>query len=205
MGLTAKLFVRIGYNSPPLYIQQLRYLIQDMIEGPFETQLGAGADIGLRWSLTDSLSFAAVIYDPFSPVWVTQYSRVEKIADQEMIAQGVVPVTPRASVGISWKMASPFWHRYFSDITFSLDYFGLLDNLSENPRSPLLNFSAGLEVRMLEVFTLRAGFRDMQPSVGAGLNYSFMNVDVAFYGKELDLEPYRNVTWALTLDFSFRR
>jgi hypothetical protein len=205
LGLTAKLLVRMGYNSPPLYVQQLRYLLQDLVESPFETQLGAGVDTGFRWTLYDSLSFAAVLYDPFSPVWVTQYSKMEKIASQEMIAQGSVPVTPRASVGISWKMASPFWYRYFSGITFSLDYFGLLDNLSERPRDPLLNFSAGLEVRMLEVFTIRGGLRDLLPSVGVGLNYTFMNVDIAFYGKELGVEPYQYVTWAITLDFSFRK
>jgi hypothetical protein len=205
MGLTAKLFVRMGYNSPPIYVQQLRYILQDLVESPFETQLGAGADIGFRWMLSDSLSFAAVLYDPFSPTWVTQYSRLEKIATQEMTVQGSVPVTPRASVGISWKMTSPFWHRYFSGITFSLDYFGLLDNLSERPRDPLLNFNAGLEVRMLEVFTIRGGLRDLLPSVGVGINYTFMNVDIAFYGKELGIEPYQYETWAITLDFSFRR
>jgi hypothetical protein len=204
-GLTAKLFVRIGYNSPPIFLQQLRYLFQELVDGPFETQFGAGVDIGLRWTLYDTLSFAAVVYDPFSPVWVTQYSRVEKIASQEMIAQGVAPVSPRASAGLSWKMVSPFWHRYFSDITFSLDYLGILGNLSERRRNPLLDLSAGLEVRMLEVFTLRGGLRDMLPSGGVGMNYSFMNVDIAFYGKELGTEPYQYTTWAITLDFSFRR
>ncbi|MDR0663199.1 MAG: hypothetical protein LBF80_03860 [Spirochaetaceae bacterium] len=205
MGLMVKLLVRLGYASPPIYIHQLNYIIQDMVESPFETQLGAGADIGLRWTVFDSMSFAAVIYDPFSPVWVTQYSKAEKVASQEMTVQGTVPITPRASIGISWNMASPFWHRYFSGITFSLDYLGLLDNFSETSRSPLLNLSVGLEVRMLEVFTLRAGIRDLLPSGGVGLNYSFMNVDVAVYGRELGSEPYEYAIWGVTLDFSFRR
>lgn len=204
VGATAKIFLRIGYISPPIYLQQVKYILQDLIEMPFETELGLGIDIGFRWTLSESLSFAAVIYDPFSPVWVTQYSNAEKITKQEMIASGIVPVTTRASVGVSWKIASPFWHRYFSDITFSFDYLGLLTNMSEMPRSPLLDISVGCEIRMLEVFSLRGGFKDMMPGGGLGINFTFMNIDLAFYGKELGSRPKQYETWAASINISFR-
>ncbi|MDR1147077.1 MAG: hypothetical protein LBK66_00440 [Spirochaetaceae bacterium] len=204
LGITAKTFLRAGYRSSPLFIQQIKYILQDLLEMPFETQLGAGFDIGFRWTLVDSLSFAAVLYDPFSPVWVNQYSEMGKISAQETIASGRMSVRPRASAGVSWKMLSPFWHRYFNDITLSVDYLGLLENLSENPRDPLLNISAGCEIRMLKVFWLRAGFKDMQPAGGIGINFTFMNVDVSVYRKELGTRPNQYVTWAASVNISFR-
>ncbi|MDR1363398.1 MAG: hypothetical protein LBJ35_05055 [Spirochaetaceae bacterium] len=203
-GITAKVFLRAGYRSPPIYLQQVKYILQDLMDMPFETQLGAGVDIGFRWTLYESVSFAAVVYDPFSPVWVIQYSTMEKIAEQEMIVNGTIPVSTRASAGVSWKMKSPFWHRYFSDITLSFDYLGLLENMSENPRDPLLNISAGCEIRILEALSLRAGFKDMLPSGGIGLNFTFMNIDLSFYGTELGVHPNQYVTWAAAANISFR-
>jgi hypothetical protein len=204
LGITAKVFLRVGYRSVPVYLPQVKYMLQDLLEMPFESEFGAGVDIGFRWTLAESLSFAAVIYDPFSPVWVVQYATMERIREQEMIASGVVPVTTRASAGISWKMRSPFWHRYFSDITLSFDYIGLLGNMSETPRDPLLNISAGCEIRMLEAFSIRAGFKDMLPSGGIGLNFTFMNLDISFFGKELGTIPNQYITWAVSMNISFR-
>ncbi|MDR3357066.1 MAG: hypothetical protein LBO04_07775 [Spirochaetaceae bacterium] len=205
IGLTAKIFMRMGYISQPTYLQEIKYFINNMVEAPFEIQLGSGFDIGLRWTLAESLSFGLVFYDPFAPVLVTKYSRMSQVSAQQMIAQGTVPVTPRASAGVSWRMASPFWHHYFSDITLSFDYVGLLENMSENPRDPLLNISAGIEVRMLEVFSIRGGFFGMQPAGGLGINFTFMNIDLAVYMKELGIAADDYKTLALSINVSFRK
>ena len=205
IGITAKAFVRMGYISRAVYLQEIKYLINSMPELPFEIQLGTGFDAGLRWTLFESLSLGLVLYDPFAPVLVTNYSKASKVAEQYMTAQGTVPITPRASTGISWRILSPFLHYYFSDITLSVDYVGLLENMAENPRDPLLNISAGLEVRMLEVFSVRAGFFGMQPTGGIGIDFTFMNIDLAIYSKELGISPYSYPTMAMTIDISFRK
>ncbi|MDR2445589.1 MAG: hypothetical protein LBD44_06620 [Spirochaetaceae bacterium] len=205
LGVTTKIFVRLGWISQATYLQEIKYLMNNLTEIPFEIQFGCGFDVGLRWTLFESLSFGFVLYDPFAPVLVTKYSRASKVADQQMIDQGTVPVTPRASVGISWRMASPFWHYYFSDITLSVDYVGVLENMAENPRDPLLNISAGIEVRMLEVFSIRGGFLGMQPSCGIGIDFTFMNIDLAFYMKELGILPSSYPTAAITIDISFHK
>jgi hypothetical protein len=205
LGLTGKIFLRMGWISEATYLQEIKYLINNLAEMPFEVQLGAGFDIGLRWTLFESLSFGLVFYDPFAPVQVTKYSRASKVDDQEMIAQGTVPVTPRASAGISWRVVSQFWHYYFSDITFSVDYVGLLENIAEKPRDPILNISAGVEIRMLEVFSIRGGFFGMQPAGGLGINFTFMNIDLALYAEELGVHPYSYPTTAMTINISFRQ
>ncbi|MDR2343463.1 MAG: hypothetical protein LBD86_02895 [Spirochaetaceae bacterium] len=205
LGFTGKIFIRMGYTAQSIYLQETKYLLNNMVEMPFEIQLGSGFDIGLRWTLADSLSFGLVFYDPFAPVQVTKYSRVSKVSSQEMIAQGTVPVTPRASAGISWRIDSPFLHYYFSGITLSFDYAGLLENLAENPRDPLLNIAAGIELRILEIFSIRGGFSGMQPAGGLGIDFTFMNIDLAVYMKELGVFYNDYKTLALTVDFSFRK
>jgi hypothetical protein len=205
IGLTGKAFARGGYNDTPLYLQEVKYVLQDLFERAFETQIGGGVDIGFRWTFYDSLSFAAVFYDPYSPVWVARYSKVEKVADREMTGNGVVLVTPRASAGVSWRVKSYFLSRFFSRITLSCDYTGLLDNPFNPPRDPLLNISAGLEIVMHEVFFVRAGFRDMLPSAGVGLDFTFMSIDVSAYGSELGTSPGELPVWAAAIDISFKK
>jgi hypothetical protein len=204
IGFTLKGIVRAGYNHPPLYLQEVKYMLQNMIERTFETQVGGGVDIGLRWTLADSLSFAAVFYDPYSPVWVVRYRRVERVLARKMTANGVILITPRATVGVSWRINSYFLSRFFSRITLSCDYTGLLDNPLDLPRDPLLNLGAGIEVCMHEVFNIRAGFRDMLPSAGLGIDFTFMNIDASVYGRELGQKPAQFPVWAAAIDITFK-
>jgi hypothetical protein len=204
IGFTLKGFVRAGYNHPPLYLQEVKYIFQNMVERTFETQVGGGVDIGLRWTLANSLSFAAVFYDPYSPVWVVRYRRVERMLDRKMTASGVIPITPRATVGVSWRINSYFLSRFFSRITLSCDYTGLLDNPFDLPRDPVLNVCAGIEVCMHEVFTIRAGFRDMLPSAGLGIDFTFMSIDATIYGSELGHSPAQLSVWATAIDITFK-
>ncbi|MDR2795276.1 MAG: hypothetical protein LBB47_01025 [Spirochaetaceae bacterium] len=205
LGIAAKIFVRMGYISKTIYLHEIKYIVNNLAEMPFELQLGTGFDIGLRWTLAESLSFGFVLYDPFAPVLVTEYRTASQVANQQVMAQGTVQVTPRASAGISWRMVSPFWHRYFSDITLSVDYVGLLESMAENPRDPLLNIAAGVEVRMLEVFSVRGGFFGMQPAAGLGINFTFMTIDLALYMKELGIFQNGYTTMAMTIDISFHK
>jgi hypothetical protein len=205
IGLTGKVFARAGYNNAPLYLQEIKYILQDLAERTFETQIGGGIDIGFRWTLYDSLSFAAVFYDPYSPVWVVRYSKAKKVLDREMTGSAVASVAPRATAGISWRINSRFLSRFFSRITLSCDYTGLLDNPFNPSRDPLLNIGAGLEICIHEVFSIRAGLRDMMPSAGIGLDFTFMSIDVAAYGNELGTSPGQLSVWAAAIDISFKK
>jgi hypothetical protein len=205
IGLTGKVFARGGYNDTPLYLHEVKYILQDMAERPIETHIGGGVDIGLRWTLYDSLSFAAVFYDPYSPVWVVRYSKADKIADREMTGSGVALVAPRATAGVSWRVNSRFLNRFFSRITLSCDYTGLLEDPFNPSRDPLLDIGAGLEICMHEVFSIRAGFRDMLPSAGVGLDFTFMNIDAAVYGVELGASPGQLPVWSAAIDISFKK
>jgi hypothetical protein len=205
MGFTVKGFFRAGFNYPPVYLQEIKYILQNLMERAFETQLGAGVDIGFRWTLADSLSFAVVFYDPYSPVWVVQYSKADNILNQETIGNGVVPVTARARMGVSWRIKSLFLDRFFSGVTLSCDYTGMLDNLFETSRDPLLNIGAGLEICMHEVFSIRGGFRDMLPAGGLRLDFTFMNVEISVYGREFGNKPGQFTAWASAIDFTFKQ
>jgi hypothetical protein len=204
LGLTAKGFLRVGYDSPPFFIQEVRYILEHFAEWPFQTQLGGGVDLGLRWTVADTFSFGAVYYDPFSPVWVVQYSQAEKMREQEITASGIVPITSRAALGVAYRMRSPFWHRYISDLYLCADFQGLLASFGDRQRSPLLDIGLGMEIRFHEVLSFRFGFMDMLPGGAVSLDFTFMIVYLAFYGKELGTEPAEYVTYAANINLQFR-
>jgi hypothetical protein len=205
LGLTGKIFARMGYNSPPVSLMGIKYILQNLAEQTFEAQIGGGIDAGFRWTLANSLSFAAVIYDPYSPVWVTRYSRAEKVKDNEITASGVIPVIPRVSFGVSWSVNPEYLNHIFSGITLSCDYADLWDYLFETSRDPLLNIGAGIEITMHEVFSIRGGWREMQPAFGIGVDFTYMNIDISFYGRELGDKPNQYSTWAGAIDISFTK
>jgi hypothetical protein len=57
---------------------------------------------------------------------------------------------------------------------------------------------------MHEVFTIRAGLREMMPSAGLGLDFTFMNIDVSAYGSELGNSPGQFPAWAAAIDLTFK-
>ncbi|GHV84196.1 hypothetical protein AGMMS50212_15360 [Spirochaetia bacterium] len=204
IGTSGKLFFRGGYNGPPLYINQVKHFLEMVADWPFEAQLGFGLDTGIRWNIADCVSFALVGYDVFTPVFVTEYSTIKQFWIGEKTTDGWVPVIPRLSGGITWTWNYEPIHRYFSDIILSVDYKGFLTTLTTPIRSPLLDISAGLEIRFHEVFSLRAGFADMLPGGGVGFDWTFMQLDFAIFGKEMGSQPGDNVTWCIALDFTFK-
>jgi len=55
-----------------------------------------------------------------------------------------------------------------------------------------------------EVFTLRAGFTEMLPSFGVGLDFSFATIDFAYFNKELGMKPGEHSVNGLSFGITFR-
>jgi hypothetical protein len=56
-------------------------------------------------------------------------------------------------------------------------------------RSFLLDLGVGLQVSLFDAVYARAGISDMLPSAGLGLYLGPVKIDLAYYGKELGLQP----------------
>jgi hypothetical protein len=204
IGLAASVNYRFGFNGPSIYLNEVKYVLEDMIQWPVESQLGVGFDAGLIFTIDGALFLGAAIYDAYSPTLVTVYRSIDQAQELMMIDNKWIPIQPRASAGFAWKVKSPFLHRYISDLIFSFDFQGLLGNMQKEVRDPILDLSACFEIKLHEVLTLRASLSEMLPGAGLSFDWTFMQIDFSFFGKEQGPSIGSNSTYAISLDCLFR-
>jgi len=113
-------------------------------------------------------------------------------------------ISPKLDAGISFTPRFAVLERYLSGLIFLLDYHDFLDLLNPIPRNPILNVGIGLELVVLDALSLRAGIADALPSLGLGLDLTFMRMDFAMRGIELGLDPGKNPAFAFDLGLLFR-
>ena len=72
-------------------------------------------------------------------------------------------------------------------------------------KNPILNFSAGTELKLFNTFAFRAGINQSYLSAGVGLQVDKLHIDYAIYGTELGIEPGAvptlNMALALTIQY----
>jgi hypothetical protein len=161
------------------------------VANPFSTYLGAGLDLGIRYTFRENFAFSLVCFDVYSPVYITGYDSLGT-------------VQRRLDMGIKYTIRNSFINRYISDLTIMADYRDILAPYSQASRNPFLNIGIGLELMMFKVLSFRFGLADALPAFGLGVDLSFMIMDVAVYGRELGSDPGKNSTYCLSLGFLFR-
>ncbi|MDR2490188.1 MAG: hypothetical protein LBD20_02160 [Spirochaetaceae bacterium] len=201
IGFTAKAFFRAGY-LPKMFLTAIKKFWEDMSRDVFENQLGIGEDIGARFTFYDIFSVGVTLHDPFSPAYVAEYRNVDQFYKQNMVESGMVTVTPRLAAGLALHFKSV--SIVVSDLVITVDYNQMLPFLEVFPRNPLLEFSAGLEIQFLDVLSLRAGFSELLPCGGIGLDLTLIKFDAAFMMKELGNDPGDFSTWAANLSILYR-
>jgi hypothetical protein len=202
-GILAKLFYRIVYMPNHIAIQEVAHILSQMKENPFESQMGGGIDLGLRWTTHDSFSLAVVYRDVISPAYTARYSNIDKYMSGVMYEESAKFVEPLLSFGFTWRRASPEMHRWNTDLILSGDYSGILD-VRAHKKSQLLYLSAGLELRFLEVTSIRIGISEALPTGGLGINFTRFQLDLSIGGRELGTSPYERSTWFANIAFTFR-
>jgi hypothetical protein len=82
--------------------------------------------------------------------------------------------------------------RYVDGLAIMVDYNDIFDFLiyPAAARNPLLHFGLGMEITLLKVVKLRAGFYQLLPCGGLSLDLSFFSIDLAVFGREQSTEPW---------------
>jgi hypothetical protein len=203
-GVSMKAFYRLIYEPRGVFIQEIKHILAEMDEKPYEAQWGGGIDLGLRWSWQDWFSAALVYKDIFSPAYVTNYRNFSRYVQQEMYDSQIMTVRPRISAGVTARLESPIMHHWDTDIVISLDYSGLYELFTRDPRSRLLYINAGFELRFLEVVSVRAGWSDWSFCGGFGFNFSVFKFDFSLGSKELGSYPGERKTLVAGIGFLFQ-
>ncbi|MDR0475034.1 MAG: hypothetical protein LBH43_15345 [Treponema sp.] len=196
-GILGKIFFRglIDLKAPVLQYEQI---FDDYENSSIGACLGIGVDLGVRYTFRENFAAALVCFDPFSPVLINDTVTVSNLSSPFAL------VSRRLDFGTRYKLQNDFLDRYISGMVFMADYRDVLSFLQAIPRNPILNIGLGVEIKMLNVLTLRLGIGDALPSVGFGLELSFMIMDFAIRGKELGLDPGIQPVYGFDLGFLFR-
>ncbi|MDR3166805.1 MAG: hypothetical protein LBT93_02585 [Treponema sp.] len=204
LGFLGKGFYR-GALKMDASMFDINTLLKEPSAYPFITYLGIGFDVGLRYSFGDNFSAALVCYDAYSPAVVSSYSSFSDFRSRKK-ALGVdySLVKTRLDFGLKYRIHPSFLSRYISHLVIAADYRDFTDLFALIPRNPILNLGIGMEMVLLKVLSIRAGVTDALPSVGFGLDLSFMRLDCSMYGKELGFDPGIQSTYAVALGLLFR-
>lgn len=206
-GILAKGFARggISKNADALALMNI---VSNYMQQPFTLTTGIGIDLGLRWAWTAGLSAGLVCRDLYSPVLLSSYSSVQGFIDNPQAAHGAdtTGTIPRdLDFGLAWSMPPGGLWGLVDSLVIALDYSRILDLLEPYARNPILNIGLGVETRILDIVSLRAGITEGYPNAGASLDLAVMKLDLSVWGSELGQEPGARSAFNLmsTLEFSY--
>ncbi|MDR0550608.1 MAG: hypothetical protein LBG72_01175 [Spirochaetaceae bacterium] len=184
LGFSVKTFYRLSY-VPRVWLQMIKSFLEGISKDPFESQLGIGVSIGAVFTAHDVFSFSLVVHDPFSPVYTVSYRDIDNFYKQEFADNAVIPLTARPAFGIAWK-PDMTWSSYsFSSFVLMADITNIIEFLRERGIERFRYVSAGVEITLLEVFSMRAGIDGLSPAFGLGFDFTKMKLDLAFYIREI--------------------
>ncbi|MDR0600871.1 MAG: hypothetical protein LBG42_00685 [Treponema sp.] len=171
----------------------------------FKTILGLGLDLGVKYAYGGVFTAALSCFDAFSPALVTSYASYDDFRNRNPVDPGYYgSIAPRLGLGFSYRISTPFLDRYISNFLIMADYRDFLNLFDVIPRNPILNISLGVELVVLQKFSIRAGIADALPAAGFGIDLSFMRLDCSIYGRELALDPGVDSVYAIDVGFIFR-
>ena len=207
LGLLAKGFVR-GEVSATKGVFEIESLLDpaSLLGQPFVLTTGIGLDAGIRWDWERQVSAGLVCRDAYSPALVSEYtSAMDFVANPATALSGSTrsKIRPDLAVGAAWSPELGRLGRYIDGLVLALDYGDILDLARPVPRNAILNLGLGLEVRMLEILSVRLGFREALLAAGLGFDLGAFSLNAAAWGDELGIEPGARPVYNLLLSFDF--
>jgi hypothetical protein len=205
-GYVIKPAVRFVYAPRDIQFIDFRYILQNLKKEPFETHFGIGLDAGFLLSFFDTVYVAGVCRDIVSPFFVSRYTTFEDFLLDSSNSSGKSTewIKPTYDFSICIRTKNTIIYEVVEDIVFTIDYH--LSNFLENPsRNPLLDIGAGIELRLLRAFWLRAGWQKMLPGGGIGIDVGWGQINAAFFGETFgnQLDDHRSTSFSLGLTFRY--
>jgi hypothetical protein len=175
----------------------------EVLNDPFTLTTGVGIDLGLRWSRRQWAA-GLVCRDLFSPALATTYASASEFFGSGSGDSAYVSLPRSLDVGAAWTPELGRLGEIMDSLVVAADYKDILDLFSLAPRNPILNVSLGVESKVLNIVTLRAGIADALLAAGVGIDLSVFTISLSVFGTELGLEPGDRPCYNLLVDFKFK-
>ena len=211
LGAQLKAFV-MGDLSTSKSVIELFTILQSpdtsfLISQPFLLQMGVGVDLGLLISFRDILSFGLVGRNLYAPSVKYSYATLEQLLTPTTEITPVFDLYPiDLSFGMLFSPSLGLLDRFISDFKIMLDYEDILDFLTHasSAVNPVLHIGLGMELVLLEILSIRAGFYQGLLTAGLGLDLSIFRLNLSMFGSELSAEPGLKPVYNLLLGLEFR-
>jgi hypothetical protein len=168
--------------------------------------VGAGFDIGFLYRWDIGLS-AGLTFDDI----VTRGSVVSAVLGNDKNTY-YVPFSMNLGLAYDFKIGT-FWKnapQFFADtgIAVTFDWRDIANTFQQDDytrRNASLDIGIGLQITMLDMIKVRFGMNEMLPAVGLGVKIKdTVEIEMAYYGKELGLEPGQLSAPAIDLTIAVR-
>ena len=204
-GVTVKPFIRALFSD--------RLKIIDLTEDDADPSdslslpliVGAGFDLGFmyRWDIGFSAGLT------FSDI--ATWGGVAKDFMGNASGAYYVPFSMNWGVAYDFRPAR-FWpdaHRVLteSNVVFAFDWRDFTNVFQQKDytvRNAALGIGLGLEFSIIKIFKIRLGMNECLPAFGIGFDIGPVEIDLAYYGRELGLEPGQLPVAVVTLSFAVR-
>ncbi len=155
---------------------------------PLYSSLGLAFDVGLYYKFAQILTAGLVWRDIASPVWVQEYT-VDTIEEYGSANSDLRFASGSLDMGIGVNIPVGIAKAVITDFILMVDYKDILSIVDPLGKNHILNLSAGTELTLFDILSLRAGISDMYFNTGFGLQVGAFAINGAVFGKELGLEP----------------
>lgn len=171
---------------------------------PVVLSTGFGLDGGLMYRYDDIFTAGIVCRDIYTPVFSTRYASLDDYLDANPDTDTVgARLDPNLSGGVAVSIPLPARWLTISSWDIMVDYRDALEILEPLKRNPILNIGVGTELVLLDVVSLRAGIHETYLAAGLGLDLTACQLDFAFYGSELGIDPGSRPLLNMELSLSF--
>jgi hypothetical protein len=209
-GFTVKPFARVFVSE--------RLKVLDLIDEDFALAasapliLGAGVDVGLLYrykGLSAGITFAD-IFTRGSVFANLTLDNEDFFFDTDVSGSYYVPFSLNWGVAYEFRLGR-LWEnapRFLADtgFAFAFSWRNFTNNFQQDNykiRNSALDIGLGLQIK-LSAFSVRVGMNECLPAVGFGIDLGPFEIDIAYYGRELGLEPGQLSTAALDVTVGIR-
>jgi hypothetical protein len=197
-------FTRSFLQLPDLFST---FSLDTFTNEPFQFITGIGFDLGVRYSWKDTITVGLAGIDVFSPTIINSYTTMNgflQATETPTPSNGLVPF--KLNLGVMYTPNIGGAKKIISGLKVMLDYRDILDFLvhPSTARNPLLHIGLGVELRLLEILSIRAGLNEGLPAAGLGLELHFFTLNAAMFGTELGSEPGMRSVYNIMIGLEFR-
>ena len=174
---------------------------------PVVLQAGFGFDLGFIYKYKSIFTLGFTCKDLYSPVFLNYYDNYQDFLNSKPIGKASYKTfIPNLNLGFSVVAIQPEYFKNVYSLTFYMDLRNIFSFIPSIRKNYLLNFAFGGELVFHRVLSVRFGINELYPQFGIGLDFTYFNLDIGVYGKELALDPWKrpliNIEIGLRFDYN---